>query len=221
MEFSSQDIVAIQKRRHGEMGISLRDIFLPPAPPEERGKPPPEAAFFELFIPPEPFPLSPEERRAAERYHRERAPERTAKPTDWTPPSRGEPRRPAAPKVDPSRWFDLPLLWRKIRDERVKPEFIKAAAEYARTNVYADLPLVLIARKEPGQEAKMADFFGVPPRDYENMARDGSWDRAIGSMLADIEKSLNEAMPEGLPGFVEFGFDDAGNFGLNYFEGGD
>lgn len=221
VEFTTQDIVSVRKRRPDEMGASLRDIFFPPVPPEERGKPPPEEAFFDLFIPPEPFPSSPEEQRATERYRRERVEPRTVSPTEWRPPRREEARRPVVTKVDPSRWFDLPVLWRKIRTERGNPEFAKVASEYTQTNVYADIPLILIARKAPDQQSKVADFFGVPPREYERMVSDGSWDRAIGSMLADIEKALNEAMPEGLQGFVEFGFDAADNFGLNYFEGGD
>lgn len=150
--------------------------------------------------------------------------ERRPSPREWSPrQERAAPERRAAPPpppaIDVARWFDLPDLWEKIRRARGREVFQADVAAYSKTGDYADAPLIEIAGKN--QEYKVADFFGIPAADYERMRQDGTWDRAIGSLLKDVEKKLNEALPEEFPGFVEFSFDGDDRFGLFYFEGGD
>lgn len=212
VRFSSQDIVSSIKRRSSHLGGGIFEAFRAPV----------ETPIFEAFRERPSTPLFEIPEEEAPRRHFTR-PERgvvPSRPEARSPVRQEAVRRPEPSKVDPSRWFDLRSLWRRIRTERLHPEFIKAAEAYPRTKVYADIPLVLISRKGPDQQARIADFFGVPPKEYDRMVREGTWDRAIGSMLEEIEKSLNEATEE-FDGFVEFGFDSADNFGLNYFEGGD
>lgn len=121
----------------------------------------------------------------------------------------------------PGRHFDLPSIWESIGQARQDSEFQRNARECRdpeeEGGIHPTAEIAMADTAEADEEIKaerVLDFFRI--RIPEKAKK--PWDNIVEPFLEEVEKRLNEMIPQKFPGILEFGWAENGSFGLFYFE---